>query len=234
MDADRLATIALALQPGDGMLLERLLAAGADILDVDGAVVAVVGDGDHRGALATTDAHYGAIDELQFEHGQGPCVDADRAMKPVLEPDLELAVGQWPAFAPAAMALGVRAVFSFPLRVGATRLGILNLYRARPGPLVGEDVRDTVSLATIASHLLLEMEADLRPGDVPDRLLEVIDHRAHVHQATGMIAAQLGVDTATALSRLRAHAWSHDRTIDAAAQDVVERRLRFGVGEQDG
>jgi GAF domain-containing protein len=227
VQADRLAAIALALHAGDRPVLERDLDAGASVLHADGAVVALVGDGDHRGSVAATDARYAAIDELQFNFGQGPCVDADRAMKPVLEPDLELAVGLWPAFAPAAMKHGIRAVFSFPLRVGATRLGVMNLYRVRPGPLVREDVRDAVSIANVVTHVLLEVEADLRPGDIPARLLEVVDHRAHVHQATGMIAAQLNVDTATALTRLRAHAWSNDRTIDDTARDVVARRLRF-------
>jgi hypothetical protein len=58
-------------------------------------------------------------------------------------------------------------------------------------------------------------------------LAEIVDRRAHVHQATGNIAAQLDVDVATALIRLRAFAWSRDRSIDDVAADVVARALRF-------
>jgi hypothetical protein len=44
--------------------------------------------------------------------------------------------------------------------------------------------------------------------------------------------AQLDVSAETALSRMRAHAFVHDRTIDDLARDVVARRLRFGTEEE--
>jgi hypothetical protein len=58
-----------------------------------------------------------------------------------------------------------------------------------------------------------------------------LDH-TEVYQATGMIMAQLDVPAETALSRLRAHAFVHDRTIDEIARDVVARRLRFRDEEE--
>ncbi len=79
----------------------------------------------------------------------------------------------------------------------------------------------------IATHLVLDLEANLAPGTLPDQLAEIVDHRAQVHQATGMIAAQLGSDVAAALGRLRAFAWSRDRSIDDVAAAVVARTLRF-------
>ena len=53
-----------------------------------------------------------------------------------------------------------------------------------------------------------------------------LDH-TEVYQATGMVMAQLDVPAEAALSRLRAYAFVHDRTIDDIARDVVARRLRF-------
>jgi hypothetical protein len=44
-----------------------------------------------------------------------------------------------------------------------------------------------------------------------------------------MISVQIGATVATALSRLRAFAWSRDRSIDAVARDVVDRRVRFAA-----
>ena len=58
-----------------------------------------------------------------------------------------------------------------------------------------------------------------------------LDH-TEVYQATGMVMAQLGVPVETALSRLRAHAFVHDRPIDDIARDVVARRLRFRDDEE--
>jgi GAF domain-containing protein len=225
---DRLARVADVLGDLDGPpVLDRLVSLCVDMLSVSGAGIAVIGNGQHRGAVAVSDVAYGVVDDLQFSLGEGPCIAADRSTGPVLEPDLALALGQWPAFVPAALGKGVRAAFSFPLRIGAIHVGVLNLYRDTPGDLDGTDLRDAVEITHIATHLLIELEADLPPGILPDRLAEIVDHRAHVHQATGMIAAQLRVDVAIALSRLRAFAWSRERSIDDVAADVVARVLRF-------
>lgn len=42
-----------------------------------------------------------------------------------------------------------------------------------------------------------------------------------------MVAAQLDVNVAQALIRLRGHAFGHGRPLSEVAQDVVARRLRF-------
>jgi hypothetical protein len=51
--------------------------------------------------------------------------------------------------------------------------------------------------------------------------------RAEVHQATGMILAQLGVPAQDAFVRLRAHAFATCRPLGEVARDVVTRRLVF-------
>jgi GAF domain-containing protein len=230
---DRLARVAGVLGDVSGPpVLDRLVVLCVDMLSVTGAGVAVIGNGQHRGAVAVSDRAYGMVDDLQFSLGEGPCIAADRSARPVLEPELALAAGQWPAFVPAALDLGVRAAFAFPLRMGGIQVGVLNLYRDTPGDLDGTDLGDALALAHIATHLLLELESDLLPGMLPERLAEIVDHRAHVHQATGMIAAQLDVDVAMALSRLRAFAWARDRSIDDVASDVVARMLRFDEDEE--
>jgi hypothetical protein len=228
VDPARLARVADVLgDVGGAPVLDRLVILCVEMLSVTGAGVAVISEGQHRGAVAVSDPAYGAIDDLQFSLGEGPCIAADGSAGPVLEPDLALAVEQWPGFVPAALGNGVRAAFAFPLRMGAIHVGVLNLYRDAPGDLDGTDLRDAISLTHIATHLLLDLEADLASGMLPDRLAEIVHHRAPVHQATGMIAAQLHVEVATALVRLRAFAWSRDRSIDDVAADVVARLLRF-------
>jgi hypothetical protein len=228
MDEDRLARVLATLSASTGStLLDRLLQLCVDLLPIAGAGVAVIGDGQHRGAIAVSDSTVAALDELQFGLGEGPCLDADRSARPVLEPDLVAAASQWPAFAPAALALGTAAVFAFPLRVGAVRLGVLSLYRATAAELDGKDLRDALTLSRIVTNVLLDLEANLVPGQLPERLAEILDQRAHIHQATGMIAAQLRVDVAGALAHLRAFAWSGDRTIDSVAADVTGGVIRF-------
>lgn len=59
----------------------------------------------------------------------------------------------------------------------------------------------------------------------------MVDRRAVVHQAAGMISVQLGVDVAEALLRLRAHAFATGRSMADLAAEVVERRVRFDHSE---
>jgi hypothetical protein len=51
--------------------------------------------------------------------------------------------------------------------------------------------------------------------------------RAEVHQATGMVLAQLGISATEALARLRGHAFVEQRLLIDVARDVVSRRLWF-------
>ena len=62
---------------------------------------------------------------------------------------------------------------------------------------------------------------------MPELLATGGTDRIVIHQATGMIAAQLDDTIANALARLRAAAFAGGRSIYDVAQDVVERRVRF-------
>lgn len=218
---------ALGVAHDSTTLLDRLLELCVELLSVTGAAIAITGDGQHRGAVAVSDTRTMRVDTLQFELGEGPCVDAASLAAPILEPDLDAAIGQWPAFAPAAIALGINAAFVFPLRVGAVHLGVLSLYREQAGDLDAGLVLDATALARIATHLLLELQGEAPPGSLPERLDDVMADRASVHQATGMVAAQLGSHISVALARLRSHAWANGTTIESVAADVIARRLRF-------
>ena len=65
------------------------------------------------------------------------------------------------------------------------------------------------------------------PGALATELEEGADFRFVVHQASGMVAVQLGVSVGEALLRLRAYAFANDRLLAEVAEDVVGRRLRF-------
>jgi hypothetical protein len=168
------------------------------------------------------------IEELQFTLGEGPCVDAYHQGRPVLEPDLaDPVTPRWMAFSPPALAANARAIFGFPLQVGAVRLGAMNLYRDRPGPLSDDQHADGLVLADVAAQVVLAMQANASLETVAEELEVGANFHLIEHQASGMVAAQLGVSVAEALIRLRAHAFGHDLALTDVAQAVVDRRLRF-------
>jgi len=193
-----------------------------------GAGIMLIADDGPHGSICTTDAVSELIEELQFTLGEGPCVDAHREQRPVVEPDLANPdVSRWVSFTPPVVASGVRAVFGFPVSVGDVRVGALNLYRDRPGPLTDDQHADAVLIAGLAARAIFEMQARAAPGVLGAELEVGTNFQFVVHQAAGMVAVQLGVDVAESTLRLRAHAFSTDRLVADVARDVVARRLRF-------
>jgi hypothetical protein len=181
-----------------------------------------------QGSVCSSNAVSALIEELQFTMGEGPCVDAYHQDRPVAEPDLaDPAVPRWLGFTPPALAAGARAVFGFPLRVGAVRLGALNFYRDRPGPMSDDQHADALVLAEVAARTVLDLQAGAQPGELADALQAGSDFRYVVHQAAGMVSVQLGVSIAEALIRLRAHAFTTNRRLSEIAAEVVDRRLRL-------
>ena len=112
-------------------------------------------------------------------------------------------------------------MFGFPLRVGTVRLGPLNLYRDRPGPLSGDQHADALVVADVAARWVLEAQAGAPPDTVAGELEAGADFHFAVHNAAGMVSVQAGISVTEALIRLRAFAFSHDRLLAEVAQDVV-------------
>jgi hypothetical protein len=168
------------------------------------------------------------VEDLQFALGEGPCLEGFRSGGPVLEPDLlDGSDGHWPMFAQQAVAVGARAVFVLPLQLGAIRLGVLYLYRERPGMLSDEQLANAFDLAELAMLTVLELQSEATPGQLGAGLGGEWAHRAAVHQATGLVAAQLDTRLSEALARIRAHAFAKDRSIYDVAADIISRRLRL-------
>jgi hypothetical protein len=126
-------------------------------------------------------------------------------------------------------------VFGFPLQVGAVRLGALNVYRDRPGPLTDDQHADALVMAGVAAQSVLVLQANAPPGQLAAELESGADFKYVVHQATGMVAAQLDVSVGEALVRLRAYSFGSGRPLAEVAKDVVARKLRLdsGSGEED-
>jgi hypothetical protein len=218
---------------GAGGLPPAAAIAAAEALKVDG-ICAAVGTG-VEGAVLTwgKSETAAALDEAGFTLGEGPGRDCLVAGWPVLVADLSTARARWPAFAPAAMELGVRALFALPLRVGAISVGTLLVHRSTPGSLRDGQLVDALALADTLTVLLLSRGTDratraFAKGEEPGPAWEAsYAHRLEVHQATGMVSVQLGVSLAEALLRLRAYAYAHERPLHDVTADVVARRLRL-------
>ncbi len=204
----------------------HLLTRCTEVVGVDGAGLSLA-RGDLTEPILGTDPVAEALEQVQFTIGEGPCVDATRLGVPVFVVDLDDVggghAGRWPVFVRQARTLGVRAVFSLPLRVGPSCIGAVNLWRATPGPLTGAalghalGVMDDVTL-TFLDETVVEHGSE-SPG--PHTL------SLEVHRAAGMLMVQLGITIEQALVRLRATAFTEGVPVERLARDVIEGTRRF-------
>jgi hypothetical protein len=227
----KLVAVQAASRRGRASVADACVAAAAG-LDVSGAWV-TAGDGTRPGqALCATNLVSESLAEVQITLGEGPCHDAAISGVPVLAANLADGTGhQWTVFAEAAIRAGAAAIFAFPLRIGAIRVGVLGLYRDKEGSMDTFQLGDALIVADIATMLLLDAEA----GQTDDSLSaapasqspDLAAHDAEIAQATGMLTEQLVVSVTEAFARLRAYAYAQDRRLSDVAHDIVTRRLRL-------
>jgi hypothetical protein len=210
--------------------MQRLCRAAARALPASGVGISLIAEtGGPLVTVATSDDTTEQLEELQFTLGEGPCLDAHATHRPVLNSDVLAAGGRWPGYARAVHELGVRAVFAFPLQVGAARMGAMDVYRNEVRDLTVDALAQALTFAEVAASDLLDTQAERGEGD--EILRDAVGNRYEVHQAQGMVMVQLGVDRAGAMVRIRAHAYAQHRRLSDVASDIVAGRLVLEADE---
>lgn len=234
-DRDRWARLLAASGPERAAQPLRICELCVDTLMITGAGISMVTAEGHRGVVCATDDGSAAIEELQRSLGEGPCVDAVATGSPVLlsslDPSSGVATDRWPAFMVGAASAGVEAVFAFPLRVGAISVGVLDLYRDRPGELSADELAAALIAADAAALALIHLDVD-GAGAFSDDYDSRASYQLQVHQATGMVMVQASVTIEQAFLMLRARAFADGRPVADLATDVVARRVRFSTEDR--
>ncbi|MCS5715164.1 GAF and ANTAR domain-containing protein [Herbiconiux sp. CPCC 205716] len=197
---------------------------------VSGASICTLGEILSAETVSASDPVAARLDELQLDLGEGPCWDALRSISPVFEPDIQHSPrGAWPMFLPAVAHEAIGAVFAFPLVVGHLRLGAVDLYCIEPMTLSPLQIRQASTLAAVVSRLVLRRALEAARDDEP--MHPPVDRfsRRAIHQATGMVIAQLGVSVDDAEMLLRGHAYAENRSMAEVAADILDGRLRFSI-----
>jgi hypothetical protein len=221
----RLARI-VATAVGQEPLEVRLCQAYLSILGGEGAALTLAYNKPERVTLCATDDIAARLEDLQDVLGEGPGSEAysSGAMAVV---DLHDTGQPWPWFADAARrAAGPVLLYAVPIKPAQEVLGVLTVYRHEPVLPEAEEARflsDAIGAALLRDPI--GHEADFRAGAWSTRDV--------IHQATGMVTAQLKVSPADALALLRAHAYAHDLSLADVAEQIVQRRLSFGT-QDDG
>ncbi|MFH8489938.1 ANTAR domain-containing protein [Streptomyces longisporoflavus] len=163
------------------------------------------------------------LEDAQFTLGQGPGMEKELGRVPCHVPDLGTYAGErWSQFVAAARALGVGALFVWPVRSGTARCGTLTGYRGSPGPLTARQEADGLRVAdALTGRLLAWRPGEEAAADGAGEAGVVELHRAEVHQATGVLSYQLGVPMEEALVRMRARAFASGHPLTEVAREIL-------------
>lgn len=199
-----------------------------DLFPVSGASVSTMGDLLGSETVAASDDMAALLDELQFDLGEGPCWEALRQERPVLAPDLPSRAGEWPAFSSAVRDQPLSSIFAFPLTVGPLRFGAVDLYSREPVVLDPTQAGQADAMAGVVGRHVLRRAIDAVGRDY-DHAGNAYSRRI-VHQATGMVLAQLDISADDARLVINGHAYAQSRTMMEIAQEVLDGTLTFTTG----
>jgi GAF domain-containing protein len=183
------------------------------------SVTAHDADGGYRTA-ATTSPLAQAVDQHEYDHGEGPCIDAIETGRRQVSEDV-LDDPRWPRFSEAAADHGFRSVAGVPLAAGDRTVGALNLFAAEPGAL--RDALDLAErLAPPLGTILANALAFDRTRRVGDELQAELADLATVEQAVGVLMANRRCDADTAMRVLERTAEATGRSLDEVAEAIVD------------
>ncbi len=179
-----------------------------------------------KGEKAFTAAHFGemalAADELQYQEGGGPCMDAGRG-NVVLRVDDMRNEERWPAYVPRVLETGVRSSLSVPLPYQGSSIGALNVYSTRPSAFdTPESLAAGLEVAEMVAVAIANAESHWQLGEQARNMRLAMDSRAVIEQAKGVLMAQRKVDADTAFEILREASQRYNRKLRDIATGIVE------------
>ncbi|GLZ00694.1 GAF and ANTAR domain-containing protein [Actinoplanes sp. NBRC 103695] len=180
---------------------------------------------DERGRLefvAGSDENVRLVELFQLQNDQGPCLEAFRTGRPVINVDLEAATERWPRFATRAAEAGFRSVHAFPLRLRTKVIGALNVFGdTTGGNFDPADVPIMQALADVATIGLIQERAIRRSEALTEQLQGALNSRIVIEQAKGALAQVQDISVDEAFRRIRAYARSNNLRLTEVAYLIV-------------
>ncbi|WP_249933224.1 GAF and ANTAR domain-containing protein [Blastococcus sp. CCUG 61487] len=216
--------------------LSRVALADRELSEVLGEITAIAARGVPgaesvsttmlRGDKPFTAAHSSELaqvaDELQYEQGYGPCMDAARGGV-ILRIDDTETEQRWPDYIPRVRAHGVRSSLSVPLPYQGSSIGGLNMYSRRPRAFASpESLEAGLDVAETIAVVVANADAHAQLSDHARNMRLAMESRAVIEQAKGVLMAQRHVTAEQAFEILREASQRYNRKLREIALGIVE------------
>jgi GAF domain-containing protein len=207
-------------------LLQRLTGHATVLTGTQGAGIMLAGRREGRlGFAAATDERVVEMELVQDRIQTGPCCEAYLNDELRVVDDLQQAAGRWPEYEQRAAQLGFRAVLAVPMNAWGQTIGVINIYRDRPGPWSAADIEAAEIVTAMGAGYVLHADQMRSQHQLAEQLHTALESRDLIGQANGILIARHGIDANTAFEQLRQV--SQDTNIklrDVAAKLVAAER----------
>jgi transcriptional regulator with GAF, ATPase, and Fis domain len=211
----------LSAEPTVLTTLQRIVDTAAETVEgCDGAGVLLV---DKRkivvGAWSNELVH--GVEKMEYEVGEGPCVDAIWKRPTFESQDLRDETSLWPMFAERALAAGIESMLAFRLFASEETLGALDLYSGRRGAFDDSARAFGTVFAALAALALAGAQIHERDLTTAIGLREALTTRDVIGQAKGILMVTRHVDADGAFELLRATSERRNEKVRLIAEHVI-------------
>jgi GAF domain-containing protein len=163
-------------------------------------------------------------DELQYERGYGPCLEAGRAGELFLVTDMRTEE-RWPDYAVHAADRGVRSSLSVPLPFQGATIGALNNYASTPDAFGAADVTLGEEAAAFVAIAVGNAEGTARATEDVANMRRAMASRAVIEQAKGILMERYKLTSEQAFTLLT-HA---SQRSNVKLREIAEELTTTGV-----
>jgi GAF domain-containing protein len=171
-------------------LLNLILETAVDVLGVDAATVTTRVPGGYS-TIAATDQRLVALDDAQYDSGEGPCLSVLDAGDPIYIDDAGIDDPQWRYFSRTAHHLGVHSTLSIHIPTETSEVAAsLNFFAQRRLGLGADEIRRAESFAQQLAAAILSVKAYRSTAKLADDMVVAMASRSVIEQAKGMLMAE--------------------------------------------
>jgi GAF domain-containing protein len=205
--------------------LRRIVDVTHRLFSVDGAGIMLVDPDQLLRVVAYSDERVHLLEDLEIEHGEGPCIDAFNSKQLVDSENLS-AEERWPKFAPAAVGQGILASLACPIPYNQEAIGVVTVFSSERRPWSPENELALVAFTDLAALTIANTLASDSRGRLASQLQQALDSRVVIEQAKGAVMSRDGVDDHEAFARIRGQARRERRRLSEVAAEIVASTKR--------
>lgn len=200
--------------------IERIVSTTHDLFAVDGAALMLLDSELVLRNAAASDDRLQRLEDLQLQHGAGPCIEAFDQKTLVGSDDLR-SEQRWDGFSAEAAAGGMRALLAGPIPYASDAVGVVAVFSSEAHAWTPEGQLALMAFTDLAALAIATGLQSEERGERADQLQRALDARIVIEQAKGVLVGREHLTPRQAFERLRAEARRSRRKVSEVATDVL-------------